>query len=235
MLTPGTKRRYDAQRKPTLCIVSTFDDLCGIAGYTRFLAKQLEPHFDVDVFDLDQYFMRSPNYRVRKIADGMVNDFCTRARNGAYDAVNVQLEHGIFGERRRDITRRLTSIIRSAPRLSVTFHTILPDYPFMDSGVLPALARLRIKAAHDALNNWRHNSSLNRAVYGQMRHTQSSKPVSAIVHTRRDMRTLRYIHGIKNVYDHPLAFLDDVQAQRIRAGATRAAFRSWPSYRPMRS
>ena len=42
-----------------LALISTYDDLCGIAAYTRSLEKQLNEIFDVTVFDLNQYLLRS--------------------------------------------------------------------------------------------------------------------------------------------------------------------------------
>ena len=78
-----------------LAIVSTYDDLCGIAGYTRALAQRLSQDFDVRVFDLDQFFMRSTNRNVRRLADGMIADMCREF--SAFDCVNIQLEFGTLG------------------------------------------------------------------------------------------------------------------------------------------
>ena len=52
-----------------LAIISTYDEMCGIAGYTRALEQQLRPHAEVTVFDLDQYLLRSPHRRVQRLAD----------------------------------------------------------------------------------------------------------------------------------------------------------------------
>jgi hypothetical protein len=38
--------------KPTLAVISTFDDLCGIAGYTKPIVGLLAGPFDITVFDL---------------------------------------------------------------------------------------------------------------------------------------------------------------------------------------
>ena len=72
--------------------MSTYDDLCGIAAYTRSLEKQLSDIFDVTVFDLDQYLLRNTHARVRKFADRHIQDICREIRE--YDTVNLQLEHG---------------------------------------------------------------------------------------------------------------------------------------------
>jgi len=97
-----------AKAKPSLAVVSTFDELCGIAGYTRALVRQLEPHFALEVFDLDQFFMRSTNSGVRKKADAMIEEFCRRLKT--FDSVNIQLEHGTLGAKRSDIIKRFNMI-----------------------------------------------------------------------------------------------------------------------------
>ncbi len=57
-----------------LAIVSTYDEMCGIAAYTRKLVPQLEDNFDITVFDLDQLFMRAQSHDVRMQADQQIKD-----------------------------------------------------------------------------------------------------------------------------------------------------------------
>src|SRR5258707_7757715 len=63
-------------RKESLAIVSTSNRLCGIAAYTAALQRQLSDVFDITVFDLDQYLLRSPHRRVRKLADRHIKEIC---------------------------------------------------------------------------------------------------------------------------------------------------------------
>jgi hypothetical protein len=56
-------------RREKLAIVSTGSRLCGVAAYTAALRRQLSEAFDVTVFDLDQYLLRSTHRRVRHLAD----------------------------------------------------------------------------------------------------------------------------------------------------------------------
>jgi hypothetical protein len=114
--------RHARRRRKRLALISTHSDLCGIAAYTRSLEKQLNDVFDVTVFDLDQYLLRSTHGRVRKFGDRHILDICREIRE--YDAVNLQLEHGTLGRGCHDIHRRFSWILRAAPRLSVTFHTV---------------------------------------------------------------------------------------------------------------
>lgn len=209
-----------ARPKKKLAIVSTFDDLCGIAGYTRFLIKQLEHDFDVEVFDLDQFFMRATDRRVRKLADKMVRDFCRRARS--YDFVNVQLEHGTLGHNATDIIRRFRWIAQAAPALSVTFHTSLLREPLDSRAILRDLAALRISKALSALSHHRRVKRMDSSFSSLLRKLSWRKPVNVIVHTRRDMRVMRYVNRLKSVYDHPLSFLAPAEASALRATTRRA-------------
>ena len=114
--------RHVRRRRKRLALISTHNDLCGIAAYTRSLEKQLNDVFEVTVFDLDQYLLRSTHRRVRKFGDRHILEICREIRD--YEAVNLQLEHGTLGRDCHDIHRRFSWILRAAPRLSVTFHTV---------------------------------------------------------------------------------------------------------------
>lgn len=81
--------------RPRLAIVSTYDELCGIAGYTRALEQQLRGGMDVQVFDLDQYLLRSNNPRVQALGDKHIKEIAKELNN--FDSVNIQLEHGTLG------------------------------------------------------------------------------------------------------------------------------------------
>src|SRR5262249_41393518 len=53
---------------------------------------------------------------------------------------------------------------------------------------------------------------------------QRFKPVALIVHTRRDLAHMKYVHGMRNVHDHPLSFLGAAEVQEIRSAASRRRF-----------
>src|SRR6266852_2289895 len=132
-------------RRESLAIVSTGSRLCGIAAYTAALQRQLGDAFDITVFDLDQYLLRSSHRRVRKLADRHIKEICDAIR--AFDVVNLQLEHGTLGRHGRDIYRRFCWLTAAAPRLSVTFHTLLMPPHFDATGFVKALATGKFKTA----------------------------------------------------------------------------------------
>ena len=128
-------------RRQRLAIISTGSKLCGVAAYTAALRRQLNDAFDVTVFDLDQYLLRSTHRRVRELADKHVKEICKEI--AGFDAVNLQLEHGTLGQRAVDIYRRFCWLAAAAPRLSVTFHTLLTPPRLDTESFIKALLSLR--------------------------------------------------------------------------------------------
>lgn len=201
-----------------LAIISTYDEMCGIAGYTRALEQQLRPHADVTVFDLDQYLLRSPHAPVQRLADRHIKEIAGRLHE--FDSVNIQLEYGTLGRTPRQIMRRLRRLVAAAPALSVTFHTIL-GHDLLDwQAIGRSLMRGQIFRAFEIACTYRRNKGIAARTYGLLRKRQRSHPVNAIVHTKRDARLLHDVYAVRNVVHHPLSFVASDQAERIRAVAT---------------
>ncbi len=205
-----------------LAIVSTYDEMCGIAGYTRALEQQLRPHADVTVFDLDQYWLRSPHARVQRLADRHIKEIAGRLRD--FDSVNIQLEYGTLGRTPGQIMRRLRRLVTAAPAVSVTFHTILGHDRLDWPAIGRSLMKGRIGRALEIALVFRRNKGLAARTYGLLRSCQRIKPVHVIVHNRRDARLLHDVYAMRNVDHHPLSFVAADQAERIRSVATRGDF-----------
>jgi glycosyltransferase involved in cell wall biosynthesis len=221
-LDPLRPRPAGRAARPRLAVISTYNDLCGIAGYTRGLEKQLGDVFDVTVFDLDQYLLRATHRRVRRYADRHIQNICREIRE--FDAVNLQLEHGTLGSIGRDIYRRFCWILRAAPRISVTFHTILVAEAFDLWRYLKEIGKGNFGKANAFRSSYFRSHLLSAGIPRQLRRAQRLKPVSVIVHTRRDRALMEYIHGLRNLYDHPLSFLGEADARSVRRTASRRNF-----------
>ncbi len=206
-------------RKESLAIVSTGSKLCGVAAYTAALQRQLSDAFDITVFDLDQYLLRSPHRRVRKLADRHIKEICRAIRR--FDAVNLQLEHGTLGGNGSDIYRRFCWLIAAAPRLSVTFHTLLMPLSFDAAAFTKALVTGKFKTVARMPADFQRTHLLSHGIARQLRRTQRKKQVSAIVHNRRDLYNARCLYGISHVFDHPLSYLDADEVDAIRSRASR--------------
>ena len=209
-------------RRPRIAIVSTYDELCGIAGYTRALEQQLAPYADITVFDLDQYLLRSPHQRIQRLADEHIKEIAARLHR--FDSVNIQLEHGTLGRTNRQIARRFQHLALAAPSLSVTFHTVLLGGPLPWDTLLRLLLTANLAGAGRVLGDARRGRILARGIQGTLRRLQRTKPVSVIVHTKRDMRMMHDLFGLEQVLHHPLSFIPRAEAQALRARVRRTDF-----------
>jgi glycosyltransferase involved in cell wall biosynthesis len=208
--------------RPRIALVSAVDELCGIAAYCRSLEKQLNDFFEVKVFGLDQYLLRGRHRRMRQLGDRHIKEICLEIRG--FDAVNLQLEHGTLGRAVRDIRRRLGWIIAAAPQISVTLHTVLPRQEFDFAACWRALRRFDFATVLRLHSQYVRDNLLSAVAPRCLRRAQRRKRTVAIVHNRRDMRLLKEIHGIREVYDHPLAFLGEAEVREIRGAARRERF-----------
>jgi glycosyltransferase involved in cell wall biosynthesis len=215
-------RRSGGSPRPRLAVISTYSDFCGIAAYTRALEKQLGDIFEVAIFDLDQYLLRSTHRRVRRFADRHIREICRELRK--FDAVNLQLEYGTLGYGCRDIFRRFRWIVRAAPRISVTFHTVFLADGFDYLSCLKELFRFDFTKAIELGRSYYRSHLLSAGIARRLRSAQRLKPVSVIVHTRRDRANMRYVHGLRHVYDHPLSFLGEADVETVSRGASRRQF-----------
>jgi glycosyltransferase involved in cell wall biosynthesis len=138
--------------------------------------------------------------------------------------VNLQLEYGTLGRYGSDIYRRFCWLTNAAPRLSVTFHTLLMPPAFDMPAFAKAIATLKFKTAARMQMEFRRAHLLSYGIARQLRRAQSYKQVSAIVHNRRDLHDARYLYGLRHVCDHPLAYLSASEIEAIRASASRRLF-----------
>ncbi len=205
-----------------LAIVSTYDEMCGIAGYTRALEQQLRPHADVTVFDLDQYLLRGQHRRVQRLADRHIADIAAQLHE--FDSVNIQLEYGTLGRTPNQIVRRFKKLVKAAPAVSVTFHTILGHDPFDWAALGLSLIAGRFPRAAGIVGSFRRNRDLGARTYRFLHARQRLQPVNAIVHTRRDARLLCDVFRIRDVDHHPLSFIAGSDAERVRQAAAQNQF-----------
>ncbi|MBV9152572.1 MAG: hypothetical protein JO204_12430 [Alphaproteobacteria bacterium] len=231
LLAFGTHAALDRETNPPtlehsmrgerLAIVVTGGKLCGVAAYAAALRRQLSELFDVTVFELDQYLLRSTNRSVRSLADEHIREICKQI--ASFDAVNLQLEYGTLGQQGVDIYRRFCWLTAAAPRLSVTFHTLLTPPRFDHGAFMKALLALQWSTAARIHAGYRRHRMLSCGIADHLHRLQRSKQVSAIVHNRRDFSDAKYLYGFENVFEHPLAFLTETEVDAVLTCASRSA------------
>lgn len=177
---------------------------------------------DVAVFDLDQFLLRHPVRRVRKMGDRHIQQIARECAK--YDFVNIQLEYGTFGLTTERILQRLGWIMSAAKAVTITFHTMLDveGLPWGEAGL--ALKRLRPDRALGILVGGLRNNSLGHRFHRMLRQVQRRKTLRLIAHNRRDARILRDVMGFREVEHHPLSFVSAAEARSVRASSSREDF-----------
>jgi glycosyltransferase involved in cell wall biosynthesis len=89
---------------------------------------------------------------------------------------------------------------------------------------LKAISRFRFGEAAAMRSDYNRTHLLSAGIATRLRRAQRFKPVAIVVHTRRDMWHMKYVHGLRNVFDHPLSFLSGIEAEKIRGNASRRRF-----------
>jgi glycosyltransferase involved in cell wall biosynthesis len=217
---PGVALSVRAKHR-RLAIVSTYNELCGIAAFTKSLVRIIGRDFDLEVFDLDQYLLRQTDRRARRIADAYFRDICRRLRD--FDIVNLQLEFGTLGTNMNDSLRRLRWLCEAAPALSVTFHTVPRRQPVEWPRFWSNVRNARLVAAFDQIGQslwWRRTTDRTFRI---LRQTARRTELRLIVHTPRDRKYMKYVCGFDHIHDHPLSFLLPGDVERVRAKAGREA------------
>lgn len=187
-----------------LAIVSSYSDSCGNAAFTRVLRETIEQYSDVQVhvIDLDIPLLQSTDRAALRVADRYIAAICRQLRQ--FDAVNIQVETGLYGTYPEDIYRRLSSLFRANPRTSVTLHS--PRIMGAGSQTRAAIKdffALRFKSAVTNLLSSMKSGvhiRLNKRVIRRL----IANNCSAIVHTERAKRQIAAIFDFHDVVVHPL-------------------------------
>jgi glycosyltransferase involved in cell wall biosynthesis len=209
-------------RRQKVGIVSTFDRLCGIASYAKVLVDQISDFCDVEVLRLDPDLLQDKTPRGIAAGDAHIHDLIRRFED--FDIINVHVEHGLYGATRKVIFQRLRWIFEAAPALCLTIHWLVPKpetslRALINAGLKRDLAR--IGKLIDQPGNY---ALMGRKLYALVKAEQARKPVSIIVHTRRDRLRMIGEYGLERVYDHPLTYLAPEDVAAIHTRADRARF-----------
>ncbi len=187
-----------------MAIVSSFSDSCGNAAFTRVLRDSIEAHTDwsVEVIDLNPAVLQSVDGKARVAGNRHVDDICLKLKS--YDAVNIQLEPGLYGIFPGDILARLKKLLSANPRTSATLHSprLIGDKKYFRAAV-KAFFRVRPKEVLRSLfNDYKFNAHirLNRRLIAHIK----TLGLRAIVHTGRAQWQIGTFYNYHNVVVHPL-------------------------------
>ena len=106
-----------------LAIVSSYAESCGNADFTKVLHDSIEKYTDieVEVLELNLTLLQSIDRKIRRSADAHIADLCKQLKK--FDAVNIQMELGLFGTLPKDIKARVDSLLSANQKTTLTMHS----------------------------------------------------------------------------------------------------------------
>lgn len=205
--------------KKTLAIVSSYDELCGNASYTKALADGLSNYYDVTVVSLNVELLRG---REKATAKAHIQDICRQLKT--FDCVNIQFEAGLFGSKLPLILSRFLAVARASKRFVLTMHRFhaKEKYPSIKIFVKALLERKIKQRVDDFKIAYINNRYL--PLYHKVIAFCKKKNAPILVHTKRDVDLIRKKCKYNSVYDHPLCFYTQQYLETLKKGYSKQDF-----------
>jgi glycosyltransferase involved in cell wall biosynthesis len=192
-----------------LAIISSYSESCGNSSFTKILCNSIEYfHKDVktEVIELDLKLLQSIDGKIRKKADVHIANICKRLTE--FDAVNIQMEAGLYGTLPNDITSRFAKLVKSNTATTVTLHSprLIPaNQSQARSGLKKILKLDLIGGIKDLIGDKYANIHLdiNKKI---IRACIESK-AHLIVHTSRAKKQIVDLFSYENISVHPLKMI----------------------------
>lgn len=205
--------------KEKLAIISSYDDFCGNASYTKALREGLAKHYDVTVISLNVRLLRNES---RKRIRQYVKQVCEQLQ--LYDCVNIQFEEGLFGSSFSSIKYSFFAIAKACKKLVLTMHRIhgevkYPNFAFLGKSLLKLNPKPFLKACMQAYATNRHVPLYNSIVK-----FCKKRQIPIIVHTPRSKEFIQEKFLYQSVFDHPLSFHDQDYIESIMSTYSRKDF-----------
>lgn len=205
--------------KSRLGIISSYNEACGNASYTKALVSAFSDHFDVSVISLNVDLLRKKD---SKSANAYIKNICKELKN--YDYVNIQFEAGLFGSSTALIWKRFAAITRSCKKIVLTMHrydTIqeLPNLAFIGKCLLKRNIKLLFSGYLKTLANNYHAS-----LYHQIIKLCKKNNIPIVVHTQRDRNLIAIKYDYHAVFDHPLCFYTQEYIELLTKTVTKKSF-----------
>lgn len=193
--------------KQTLGIVSSYNESCGNATYTKALADGLAQHFDVTVIPLNVELLRKSSLRQGR---EHIKEVVEKVKT--FDCINIQFEAALFGDDFKTIEKRFFTVADAAKKLVLTMHQLnsKEKYPSLLS-LANCIVKKKIR---DYASSFRMIRSYNNRVplYDNIIRYCQKRNIPIVVHTPRDRKLIAIKHSYNNVFDHPLCFYDPKNA-----------------------
>ena len=194
--------------RPKVAILSTWNEICGIAHFTKGIKEGLESEgYDVEVLPTPRMILGNAKDGAEREAAESYCRYLSERING-FDHVNIQFEPGILAPDMMTAMKRFKIITKDAKSLSVTWHYLGRRKSTSRKEIARLMSKGKIRYA---LALRRSEKALNRAwdylfetIEDMSSDTIASRlkrklegrrkiPVTHIVHTKRDQHLARAI------------------------------------------
>lgn len=194
----------------TLAIVSSYSESCGNASFTKVLHDTIiaSSDFEVEVIELNLQLLQSIDRRVRKLAKIHVAEICHRLK--AMDAVNIQVEAGLYGTLPSDVVRRVKEIMSANKNTTLTLHSprlIASSSASMRAGIKNIL-KFNLKTGIKEIIN-SSMADINIRINKKIIHYAVKHNRRLIVHTSRAREQIYQMFKYENIDVHPLKIVPE--------------------------
>ncbi|TPN51558.1 glycosyltransferase [Mesorhizobium sp. B1-1-7] len=193
----------------SIALLTTWEEVCGIAHYSAFLKRALDPHANITVIPTPREIIHGAKTKLEmRAADDLINDIAGQVKN--FDVTCIQYEPGLYGRNGQQSVARVRKIISASKDVVMSFH----HFPRYNRLSWPEIIRpLNPKATlqnllGDVLTT-RREALWNGLWRALVAHAAKGYRVTAIAHTKADARYLRLNMPSVQVLDNPLCYMDD--------------------------
>ena len=172
--------------KPRVAILSTWNEICGIAHFTKGIKDGLESQgYDVEVLPTPRMILGNATDGAEKLA---AESYCRHLgqRIKEFDHVNIQFEPGILANDMMTAMKRFKIITKHAKSMSITWHYLGRRLKTPASEIARLMSRGKVRYA---LALKRSEKTLNNSwdfLFDTIDSLGKKIPISHIVHTKRD-------------------------------------------------
>ncbi len=187
-----------------LAIVSSYSDSCGNASFTKILKSTIEDYSDVkvEVLELNLKLLQSADRIIRPKADKHIHDLAQLLKS--FDAVNIQLEPGLYGKLPQDIIKRTQILFKANPNTSVTLHSVRVLNWNSTRVAIKLLLQLKLRSFLQSLKTdvhvFMHRGIIKNIIKNKCR---------LIVHTKRAADLVEQLFSYKRIDVHPLKIVGE--------------------------
>jgi glycosyltransferase involved in cell wall biosynthesis len=187
-----------------IALLTTWKEKCGIAHYSAFLKRGLDPHLDVTVIPLPRETMRDEMDHSK--ADAYIEEITPILSN--FDVVNIQFEPSLFGIAISDVQRRFKTVLANSSDVIITFHSFNgADLPSLRSIVESIYYRSPARLFRYFANYYR--ATQWRRIYKVISNHAKTKRVTVIAHTKSDAKRLKRLIPGASVMDNSLSYMSE--------------------------